>query len=185
MRASSRPNHGCESFGRCCATAGRPRTSAKKFRRERSRWVSAAFWLAFRNKPYFPAPSPVNIQSMGLPENALSLSRISTVGALRPSSYFETWVCGIPSSRPNSAWVRSKPRISLILRPIAFRSTGARIFLAGECARTAYSQGAETVTFAPTAQNANTLGGQGVSMERHTCNADCRLGLLVPSPMPY
>jgi len=56
------------------------------------------------------------------PENFLSLSRISTVGVLCPSSYLDSCAWLMPRILANSPCVRSKPRISLILRAIEARS---------------------------------------------------------------
>ena len=47
--------------------------------------------------------SPVIIQSIGLPQNAFSFSKTSSVGNLWPFSSFDNAACVIPRILPNSA----------------------------------------------------------------------------------
>lgn len=72
--------------------------------------------------------SPATIQSMVLPECAFRLRRTSNVGSFWPFSYFDSCAWPIPRILPNSAWVRTNPRISLMRRPIACGSTRTLIF---------------------------------------------------------
>ena len=85
----------------------------------------------FETLSYYFLPelsSPATIQSMVLPECAFRLRRTSNVGSFWPFSYFDSCAWPIPRILPNSAWVSTNPRISLMRRPIACGSTRTLIF---------------------------------------------------------